>query len=123
MPVRIVACPPRAASSPRAERTRETEAENQVLLLLLLAGATVVAVLFLLPGAPSGHRNHSGHPERLAPRRRDYRGRNPLGHPLKRWGYTYKRRPHDTFYRSTHHVDRARIPPEQDFRRFQRTES
>ena len=33
-----------------AERTRETEARNPVLLPLILAGAVVVATLFLLPG-------------------------------------------------------------------------
>lgn len=32
------------------ERTRQTEAKNKVLIPLLLAGASVVAVLFLLPG-------------------------------------------------------------------------
>lgn len=88
-----MACPPRAASSPRAERTRETEAENHVLLLLLLAGATVVAVLFLLPGLHQVIGITAVTPKGWLLAVGTTAVATLWAIPLKRWGYTYKRRP------------------------------
>ncbi|HEX6299551.1 MAG TPA: cation-transporting P-type ATPase [Acidimicrobiia bacterium] len=75
------------------ERTRKTEAKNRVLLPLLLAGAAVVAVLFLLPGLHQVMGITAVTPEGWLLAVGIAAFATLWAIPLKRWGYPNKRHP------------------------------